>query len=151
MVGLDLPTSVLPLPKIIKAYPPNFNELAKVFPIKGKPGIVFAYGDYIYNPSGQRLSPEIVAHEETHCARQKDAETHLWWHAYCTWPDFRLNEEVIAHRAEWDRWRDIWPSRMDEKELDRLASRLSSPLYGSLISYECAKQKITQRGIDALY
>lgn len=135
-----------PAPKIIKAYPPNFNELAKVFPIKGKPGVIFAYGDRIYNPSGHLLTPEVVAHEEVHCARQVEAGVGMWWHGYVTWHEFRLAEEILAHRAEWDAWRDNnLPSKMDGRELDLLATRLSSPLYGSMISYECARHTITTR------
>jgi hypothetical protein len=118
------------VPKIIKAFPPNWPALAKVFPIKGRPQIVYAWGDLIFNPSGVALPPWVLAHEGVHGERQKVMGISGWWDTYCMDPDFRLNEEILAHRVEWGTY--AGPKR--EHYLKVMAKRLSSPLYGSLVT-----------------
>lgn len=130
--------------KVIKAFPPNFVQLSKHFPIKGKPGILYAYGDVLYNPSGVKVTPWIMAHEEVHGMRQQDEGMSLgeWWDSYINYDDFRLKEELLAHRAEWQTYKSVhdWSSGY---YLDTISTRLSSPLYGSLLSFEEAKRRIS--------
>lgn len=139
--------------KIIKAYPPNFSEIAKVFPVKGKQGILYAWGDRIYNPSGIAIPSYLVAHEEVHGKRQlevpfswsnlvdKDAKVNAWWQAYIDHPEFRLQEEIPAHRAEFRAYRDARTSGVPNY-LAMMASRLSGPLYGYLIGFDHALEII---------
>lgn len=141
--------------KVIKAYPPNFSTLAKAFPIKGRPGILYAFGDKLYNPSGVKVTPWIMAHEEVHSQRQsimfgmvelshdkKAVARDQWWKRYINEPKFRLEEELLAHRAEWQSYTDHNISSGVEKYLDLLSTRLSSPLYGSMISHNDAQRRI---------
>lgn len=131
--------------RVIKAYPPNFAALAKHFPIKGKQGILYAFGDTLYNPSGVKVTPWIMAHEEVHGMRQQDEGMFLdrWWDEYISYPDFRLKEELLAHQAEMRMFQahnsgfGVWVHY-----LNNIATRLSSPLYGSLLSFEEAKRRI---------
>ena len=128
--------------KILRAYPPNFKAISEVFPVMGRPGILYAWGDKLYNPSGVKLTPWIEAHEQTHMDRQTDAEA--WWAEYLIYPTFRLQEEILAHQYEWGMFHSFYTSPTYlEKYLDMMAKRLSSPLYGNLISYEEAKREIT--------
>lgn len=132
--------------KVIKAYPPNFATLAKAFPIKGRPGILYAFGDKLYNPSGVKVTPWIMAHEMVHGERQQDEGMYLekWWDEYINYPDFRLKEELLAHRAEWKEYQKYVTA--GGTYLDAISTRLSSPLYGSLLSFEEAKRRIANGG-----
>lgn len=130
--------------KVIRAYPPNFAQIAAAFPIKGMPGIIYAYGDRIYNPSGVSTPAWIMAHEETHGAQQKLGDGYdvkAWWDRYIADPTFRLEQEIPAHRAEWKAYKGFMP---DKTYADRIAVRLSSRLYGNLISKERALEEITR-------
>lgn len=125
--------------KVVKAFPPNWNELAKVFPIKGRPGIIYAYGPRIYNPSGVALNPWILAHEEEHCKRQNEIGVCSWWQRYADSVRFRLAEEVIAHKVEWQTVQDAMPYKDASRYLEQMITRLSSPLYGSMVDVSDAR------------
>lgn len=139
--------------KIIRAYPPNFSDIAKAFPfIKGRPGILFAWGDRIYNPSGVTIDYPLMRHEETHGLRQQSCkvtaycgpeQVAVWWGAYLSDPKFRLDEELAAHRTEFEAYKSRMPNERDqEMYLTLLSQRLSSKLYGSLITEFEAKRRI---------
>lgn len=130
--------------KIIKAYPPNFADIAKVFPVKGKPGIIYAWGDRIYNPTGITIPDYLLAHERVHGVRQASGHSiRGWWQAYIESPEFRLAEEILAHRAEYRAYRDSPKTTGVPNYLAMMAMRLSGPLYGNLIHYHDAIKEIT--------
>lgn len=131
-------------PKIVKAFPPNFIRLAEVFPIRGKQGIIYAYGNRIYNPSGVKVLPWVLEHEKVHCERQFEVGIGIWWDAYVAFPDFRLSEEVLAHRKEWSMTQDLISCRDRMHYLDMMVDRLSSSLYGNLVTSEQARTLITE-------
>ena len=131
--------------KIIKAFPPNWLTLRKVFPISGRQGIIFAYGDRIYNPSGVPLEEWVLAHEGEHCKRQNAQGVGSWWDAYIANPKFRLEEEVLAHCVEWKTISDYLPPSACERHFARMVERLSSPLYGNLVTKEEAERLISGR------
>lgn len=124
--------------KVIKAYPPNFSLLAKAFPIKGKPGILYAFGDKLYNPSGMKVTPWIMAHELVHGVRQNELGLEHWWHSYINSAIFRYDEEILAHRAEWRAYTGPDASNY----LTLISERLASPLYGRLLSVAEAREAI---------
>ena len=131
-------------PKIIKAYPPNFNELCRVFPIKGRPGIVYSWGERIYNPSGHDLSPAVIAHETVHCERQLTTVGGVegWWRSYIDMPIARLAEEVLAHQAEYREYAKHHSSKKTEWYLEKMMDRLSGPIYKFNIDYHEARKLI---------
>lgn len=140
--------------KVIRAYPPNFSQIAAAFPVKGVPGIIYAYGDRIYAPGSKGDLPSwILAHEEVHGRQQHDTlwpDLYLvdkWWTNYIGSPQFRLEQEIPAHRAEWQSYLRSYtwpPSKEDRNYLDSITERLSGPLYGNLISKERAIEEITR-------
>jgi hypothetical protein len=124
--------------KVIKAYPPNYAAIRKACPQVRGQAIIFAYGDTIYYPGPGKLSPSLIAHEEVHGARQLwDPEA--WWARYLTEPKFRLDEEVLAHRAE---YQALFNSGAKFEELDKVARRLCSPLYGAGMTLERARDLV---------
>jgi hypothetical protein len=89
--------------KIVIAQPPNLAEIDRVFPNRGQ-GVVYAFGDTIYNPGNVKIPRSIIAHEAAHGLRQqelgKNGVEH-WWRSYLDDPEFRYREEVIGHAAEY--------------------------------------------------
>ena len=79
--------------------PPNFRAIVTAFPHAARPGVLFAYGEHIYNPSGVHIPRVLMVHEVKHLARQFQASD-AWWDRYIADPEFRYSEELIAHAAE---------------------------------------------------
>ena len=111
--------------------PPNFDEIVKVFPKAADKGVLFAYGEDIFNPSNVSIPTWIAAHEYKHCARQFLSSPEAWWQQYLTDQEFRYREELIAHNAEMieaiglaKRDRNVYA-----KILDRTARRVVAHLY----------------------
>jgi len=127
--------------KIITAYPPNFTKIARAFPVKGKPGILYSWGDRIYNPSGISIPPWLIAHEEIHGQQQETPGVERWWDNYLDDTQFRLEQEVEAHRREYqwiaDPEHHLEP-HVQERYLFQMAERLASPLYGYLVTLDHA-------------
>lgn len=131
--------------KVIKAFPPIWPEIAKVFPVKGRQGILYAYGTRLFNPSGITIPWWLMEHEKTHCRQQMaiaapggpDMErfrVDSWWHLYLTDPTFRLQQELEAHIIEFSAYQAAHPGEWHSNDayLDMISKRLASPLYGNL-------------------
>lgn len=84
---------------IAQSDPPNIALIDEVFPNRG-PGVMYAYGDTIYNPSGQFIPGALIAHEEAHGVRQVRLGVDEWWQLYVESPEFRYREELYGHAAE---------------------------------------------------
>jgi hypothetical protein len=111
--------------------PPNFEQILAKFPSADKPGVIFAYGEDIYNPSGKPIPHFILAHEYRHCARQWQADPEAWWEKYLTDDEFRYGEELIAHVEEYLAQARVTKDRNERARLEmRTAARLIAPLYG---------------------
>lgn len=137
--------------KIIDDRPPNFEDILKVFPEASRHGIVFAYGDKIYAPGMHTISQPIVAHESVHGARQLDTPRNsyleegpeAWWTKYLIDPQFRFNEELLAHQAEYQSACMEAVNRKHRKYyLKEIAKKLSSSLYGSMITTSEAMKQL---------
>jgi hypothetical protein len=129
--------------KIIRAFPPMYAEINKKFNVRGKP-VIFTFGETIYNPNNVKIGPELMAHEEVH-AKQQHVDPEGWWRMYMADATFRLAEELPAHRAEFQACEAIYDGRALERMLHRIADRISSPLYGSIIEYDEARRAIASR------
>lgn len=119
---------------IVPARPPNFDAILEKFPDADKPGVIFAYGDQIFNPSGIEIPHALIAHEGVHGNRQLSMNfgrhPEAWWDRYLTDPQFRYEEELFAHVAEYK----VCAQRVtDRNQRARLllstARRLIAPLY----------------------
>lgn len=112
--------------KVVVARPPNFA----------------AYGDTIFNPDNEPLSEALMAHEGVHAARQ-GRDPVAWWDRYIIDPAFRLGEELPAHQAEW-RVIALTKARQERRAMIKIiAKRLSGPMYAHMITFEKARQLIT--------
>jgi hypothetical protein len=108
--------------------PPNFDRIVEVFPFAIKPGVIFAYGSVVYNPSGIEIPEALIRHERVHQSRQSDPEQ--WWELYLTDPEFRYNEELLAHAEEYcAQLTSIRDRNLRAALLTSTARRLVAPLY----------------------
>ena len=127
-----------------KQLPPNYAEIEKEFgkeAIVGKP-IIFTYGSIIYNPIGFDIPPDLLTHEMTHQDQQGD-NPGGWWAHYLADKEFRVEQEAEAYGNQY-RFicRSVKNRDARAKNLWRMASFLSSPMYGKCISHGEAIKKI---------
>ena len=122
-------------------FPPNYDKIAKVFDIEGKP-VVFTYGNTLYNPLKGGIPNHLWIHEETHTRQQND-NPDAWWDEYLTNPAFRLKQEVEAYHNQYVFFKKNCKDRNQvAKFLHKISSDLSSEIYGNLCSQSFAKQLI---------
>lgn len=136
---------------VVIAQPPNLAEIDRVFPTRGA-GVIYAWGDTIYNPGGSVVTRSLFAHEAAHGRRQLNtfAENGVerWWRAYLDDPEFRYREEVVGHAAELIA--QLGGGQYDRNRravlLVRTASRLLAPFYayGVWRSHKQATHDLTQ-------
>ncbi len=129
---------------ISKEYPPVhiYQPCVDKFGADFKKGIVFAYNGTIYCNEPDRISPDLMAHEETHLEQQKLYGADAWWLAYLNDPQFRLSQELEAYRNQYQYAVENY-SRPHRRYLLQTISRLlSSSLYGNLLSTAEAKNLI---------
>jgi len=132
--------------RVVQALPPLFDEIDAAFNVRGK-RVIFAWGDKIFNPAGITVTPELLAHEQVHGERQ-GADVEGWWRRYIAEPEFRLLEEIPAHVEEFKSLCAQHAHRWHSKRAMRrtfaaaIARKLSSPLYGGLISFAQAKEAL---------
>jgi len=121
-------------------FPPNIDAIKAVFPIRGR-GVIFCYGDTIFNPDSVVVPPRLVAHETVHSMSQ-GGDPAGWWEKYLTDEEFRLAEEILAHRAEYRCALHDANRNQRRQALKLIATRLSGPLYGRMLSLDEAKRVI---------
>jgi hypothetical protein len=125
---------------VLNERPPVYDRAAEVFPLKGDE--IFAYGDTIYNPSGGYLPEWTIAHEKVH-QTQQGLDPAAWWDRYLVDEEFRLDQELEAHRVEYLTYCKITKDReLRAKALRAMAKRLSGPMYGKLMTYVQAQKRI---------
>lgn len=113
-------------------YPPNISEIAKVLPGSMNYGIIFTYGDTIYNPSRINLTPELMAHEATHGCQQEEMGADDWWSVYLVSDHFRYEQELEAHTHEYMMYAATHNRHMNRVMLKLVGQKLAAELYGKL-------------------
>lgn len=133
---------------VVHEWPPMFEEIAAAFPMARGDNVMFSWGDRLYIPGSARLTPALEAHESVHALRQgtSDVAIRAWWRRYLEEPAFRLVEEAIAHRAEYEKFCELAKDRNARaRELHAIAQRLCSPLYRCVITYHQARHAIAAK------
>lgn len=128
--------------KIIHAYPPMIDEIDAAFNVRGQT-VIFAWGDTIYNPARWDIPDSLIAHEEVHGQRQ-GSDIEGWWKRYISDPTFRLEEEIVAHRAEYQYVVRTANRPARRRALKQIAQRLCSPLYGKVITFKKARERLLE-------
>jgi hypothetical protein len=114
--------------EIVTGYPPNIELIRTVFPVNGD--TVFAWGDVIFSPQGEGLTPDLVYHEHVHRRQQQlFGGPELWWNEYLSNIDFRLTQELEAYFHQWQWVRRHLNDKIAKTFLIQYAKQLASPLY----------------------
>lgn len=131
--------------RVVRQRPPLWDEISKAFPAAvHRPGIMFCWGNEVYMPLGGELTDALAAHERIHSIQQGN-DPEGWWLQYIADPKFRLEQEIPAHQAEYNTLCDGGVGRAERRRYAMaLAKRLSSPIYGSLITRAEAKRLIAR-------
>lgn len=127
--------------RVSRERPPNYDEIAEVFDIRGKP-IIFAWGDTIFAPPPNGpVTPHLIAHEAVHGFRQRTFPQIIgWWRRYLHDAEFRLEEEKLAHIAEYQHL-IVGANRSERRRhLSHVAARLSASLYRYSITKDEARR-----------
>lgn len=128
--------------KIVIGPPPNIEDIRAVFDLSNQEPI-FCWGDIIYNPHNIDVNEFLKVHEHVHSDQQSKTSPAAWWSEYLVDTEFRLRQELPAHRAEYRAFRARHKDRnLHARALHGIAERLSSPLYGSVITLKQAKKEI---------
>jgi len=126
--------------KIVKDWPPNIDDIRNEFDLPE--GVIFTYGDTIYNPHGVSISEWLLEHEKVHM-KQQQAGVEDWWKRYLEDPAWRLEQELEAHQREFRVFcNKVHNREKRNKALVTMASRLASPMYGNLINVRAAMIRI---------
>ncbi len=113
---------------IVIDFPPIYDEIRSVFPMAGR-GVIFAWGNKIYNPSNVYIPPQLIAHEREH-GRRQGSDIRGWWGHYLDEKEFRLAEEILAHIVEMEYLLGPKSNRQTRRQILRSTSkRLANPLY----------------------
>ena len=126
--------------EIVQDYPPLYDEISQAFNLYPNDGVIFSWGERIYNPGNEIIPPQLIAHEAVHGRRQvkgpccADVNIINWWRQYINSWEFRLDEEIPAHRAEYQWFMDNGNRSQRRSALKRTAARLGAPLYGGIIT-----------------
>ena len=131
--------------RIVRDRPPMFDEIDAKFKVRGKP-VLFAWADTIFIPTGSlEVPPHLMEHESLHGQRQRLLGVEVWWRRYIDDIDFRREEELLAHRAEYQTLiRGGGGRNMRRHYLSITAARLASPLYGPIFKLREAKAELVK-------
>lgn len=127
--------------KIVNAFPPNFLLIIEHFPEAKRRGAIFTYGDTVYAPRGVVVTPSLKYHETVHVNQQTAIGPDVWWRRYIDDVQFRFEQEVEAHRREYQWFASNSPYSKNQA-LHDISSRLSGKLYGKLVTQDEAKRRI---------
>ncbi len=129
--------------KIIQSFPPNFAAIHRVIPGANSMTVIFAYAPDIYTMTPEGVTPALLAHESVHIKRQEEypGGVEAWWARYLVDLPWRYNEELLAHRAEYQYLSGI-SRRLRRSALKTVAKRLAAPLYGKMVTVEQAAKDI---------
>lgn len=134
--------------EIVNDYPPIYDEIDAAFSVRNLRGVIFCFGDIIYNPGGGTVTPSLIAHEEVHRDRQ-GSDVLGWWRRYIDEAEFRLSEEIPAHQAEYWHVAEGANRAVRRRALKIVAKKLAAPLYGKIITLDEAKKIISRPLLNA--
>lgn len=128
------------------ARPPMYDEIVALFPTATERGVLFCWSDTIFipKPDSQGVSPQLMVHEDTHRIQQGD-DPAGWWQKYLVSPQFRLEQEIEAHKAEYAFVCEQPGATRFTRRMARngIAKRLSSSLYCHMISFDRASKLLS--------
>lgn len=115
-----------------KDIPSIYYQLRDKFKVSWDDGIIIADSPKLHCKF--EIPPEKLVHEAVHIRRQNEIGRDLWWELYLSKDTFRLEEEVLAYKAEWKFLEKAINNREIRYQLLlEIASHLSSFIYGNIV------------------
>ena len=125
--------------------PPFINEVNEIFRLPE--GVIFTFGDIIFNPSHAPIDGALMKHEELH-SQQQGADPQRWWKRYLKDKDFRLSQEAAAYQIQYRELKKIVKDRNKlHTYLIILSKDLSGEMYGNAMTFQEAYEAITRQEI----
>lgn len=122
---------------VVHEPPPIYEELVREFNIDWESGVIIAWNGKVYTKD--TLDPQKVIHELVHLDEQKKMGNEAWWQLYIENQQFRLDQEVMAMKAEIRFLRKYIKDREAVFRMIReIVLSLSSPMYGNIIDQKGA-------------
>lgn len=132
--------------KVVKDFPPNFEDICQAIPdVRDKEGIVFTYGDTIYNPYGGEIQDHLDLHESIHEAQQSEIGIEEWWKIYLVDEKFRLEQEVEAYKKQYQFVFKNYGRIAATQFLKEIANDLSGGMYGHILDRKSARKAILKK------
>jgi len=128
---------------MIKKTKPLIFPLLKIFfPACDFENVAIVWGDTIYCKS--EISEDLKEHELTHIRQNKGSKFWglIWWIKYILSKKFRLSQELEAYQNQYRFAKKNYRKEIAQNLLNIIAGDLSGELYGNIISFEDAINKI---------
>lgn len=126
--------------EIVFEQPPFIDKARNVFRLPE--GVVFTFGNKIYNPSKRRIDEHLYAHEAHHSEQQGENPME-WWARYLKDPAFRASQEIPAYQLQYQSAKKISKDRNKlHAYLVLLAKDLSGEMYSDLMTFNEALDAI---------
>lgn len=140
-VPINQPPVIRPVSQLPEFVQMCVDKIWKEYGIpKNKTHIMFTFHDAIYTLN--TMPQDWYVHECVHFVRQgsgKDLElAKQWWSRYATEPAFRLEEELLAYKEQYQFITRRANKSVAFEHAKSLAQTLSSPMYGNLINFQRA-------------
>ncbi len=128
--------------KVVSRKPPNYAQITeRITPPKGA---VYAYGNTIYAPDGQKVPPDVMEHEKCHKKQQEKSTPAIWWSHYLSNIEFRQDQEVEAYAVQYKFVENFYPNTARKEALFEFARNLSEN-YGLHLTFMEAERLIRKR------
>ena len=99
--------------------------------------VIITYGDTIYSKNPP--VDNIIVHEKVHIKQQAEIGADAWWDRYFEDKDFRLLQELEAHKAQLKFIRENYP-RPERRRWEKHIYSSFAGNYGGIITKELAKE-----------
>lgn len=121
--------------KITNEIPAIYERLREKFGVDWDSGVIIACFPLVHCKVA--LSADKIVHESVHLLEQEKMGVEIWWDLFLSDQGFRLEQEVMAYRREAAFIRkNIKDRNVVAKFVHSMAATLSSPMYGSICSYQ---------------
>ena len=110
-------------------------KLENRFGVDWNDDLIIAWNGKIHSKNAP--SAEKIVHEMVHLEEQSAMGNDAWWECYLNSPEFRLEQEIKAYKAEADFVKKYIKNREHRyKMIHEMAKNLSSSIYGGIIGMQ---------------
>lgn len=114
---------------------PHLELFKQYFPVTDR--TIFAWDEIIY--CNYDLPQHLIIHEQEHFRQQKEYGLDNWLKSYLEDKEFRLKMEIKSYKKQ---LASIKNREQRNKIKIQVANDLSSPLYGKIINYQEAFERL---------